>query len=462
VKRASWLFVAAACAALAALSCGGKLPPLPAPGPPVYPDFVFPAVPAAMADNKALATRVDRGWRFLQANDLAAAQREFAAALSRDAGFYPAETGLGCVSLAQRDYRAALTRFDRVLQRSPRYAPALAGRGDSLFGAGRGAEALEAFEKAVAADPALSGARQRVQVLRLRTLQDEIAGARRAADAGRYDEARSAYERAIAASPESGFLYRDLGTVQRRQGDATAAHASFRRAVALDPSDAKSLVQIGEILEANGDFDGAVQAYGQAAALEPGEAMAARLERAKQRAALAHLPPEFAELAGTPRLTRADLAALVGVRFADLLDSERGRSVVLMTDTRGSWAAPWILSVVQAGIMDAYPNHTFRPRLGVARLDLASAVSHLLDLAAASRPALAARWQDARPSIADMPSGHLSYPAVAQVVAAGVMPLQSDGTFGPTAAVSGQEALQVMDRVGNLLGRRGTGPGSHR
>lgn len=454
MKRAVLPFLVCAFA-IAAAACAGKLPPVPTPATPAFPDFVFPSVPQELASDQTSVMRQDRGWRFLQANDARGAEREFAAALKRNAAFFPAEAGLGYASLANKDYRAALGRFDRALQHAPRYAPALVGRGDALLGAGRALDALKAFELALAADPSVAVARQRIQVLQLRTLQGQIAAARKAADAGRLDDARQGYERAIAASPESGFLYRDLAAVQRKQGDGAAALASLRKAVSLDPADARAYTQMGELLEASGDFDGAVQAYAQAAALDPGDAATSRLERARERAIQAHLPPEYAEIAHSPRLARADLAALIGVRFSALLESEPGRDSVVVTDARGSWAAPWIVPVVRAGVMEAFPNHTFRPRLGVSRLELARAASRLLTIAAATRPGLASRWQGAAPRIADMPPTHLGYPAAAQAVAAGVMPLGEGGVFRPTDPVTGEDAVQVMDRVQALTAKPG-------
>ena len=464
-RRLTQLFIAATmCAASAA--CAGRLPPLPEEAAPRYPEFVFPVVPAALTADATTALRHQRGWRFLQAGDLRNANREFSAAVKRNARFFPADAGLGYVSIAEKDYKNALARFDLALRQSANYAPALVGRGDALLAQSKTAEALQAFQAALAGDPSLTIAAQRVQVLQLRVLQAELVEARRAADAGRFDDARRAYQRAIAASPESAFLYRDLGAVERRKGDNKAALEAMRRAVAMDPTDARSLVQIAEILEAQGDFDGAMQAYTQAAAVEPSEAIAAQLQRVRERAAMARMPAEFGQIGGSPRLTRGDLAALLGVHFANLLDAQRGRPTPVITDARGHWAAPWILPVARAGLMEVNPNYTFQPRSPVRRLDLARAISRALNLAAASRPALAARWQAAgrqgsAPRIVDVPVGHLNYASVAQVVAAGIMPLFGDGAFRPADIVTGKEALQVIDRVETLLGRSaGLPPGA--
>ena len=100
---------------------------LPAPGGPRFPDFVYPAAPAALAGAPA-AGKHEAGWRWLQAGDLKEAERSFGAALKQAPGFYPAEAGLGYVSLAKKDNKAAVSRFDRAVAADPAYAPALAGR----------------------------------------------------------------------------------------------------------------------------------------------------------------------------------------------------------------------------------------------------------------------------------------------------------------------------------------------
>ena len=60
----------------------------------------------------------------------------------------------------------------------------------------------------------------------------------------------------------------------------------------------------------------------------------------------------------------------------------------MITDTRGSWATPWIMAVTRAGVMEVYPNHTFQPAAVVRRGDLADAASRVLSLIAAEKPAL--------------------------------------------------------------------------
>jgi tetratricopeptide (TPR) repeat protein len=418
----------------------------PAPVTPRFPEFVYPAVPEGTDIDQA--TRIERGWRYLQSDNAGVAEREFDAALDLQPAFHPAETGLGYVALAEQNAKGAVQRFERALQALSSYTPALIGRGQALLELGRDGEALVSFEEAVKADPSLTALQSRIDVLRFRAVQDNLARARSASEAGRLAEARAAYQQALKASPESAFLHRDLAQVERRAGELAQALEHFRRAVALDPADARSHVQIGAILEEQGDAAGALDAYEKAGAIDPAEMPTERIRRLRENAALARLPAEYRAIAAAETATRGDVAALIGVRLEGLLAATRPRQAVV-TDIRDHWAQPWILAAVRAGVMDPQPNYTFQPSARVRRGDLAQVVARVLALIAARDPARA-KWQTARVTVADVPPGHLSYPAVSQAVASGVMSLDAAGAFQLLRPVTGPEVVEVMARLETL------------
>jgi len=410
---------------------------------------MYPALPQPLATADAVG-RMDRGWRFLQNDDLGSADREFAAALKGSPALYPAQAGLAYAALARRDYDRALGAFDAALRAGPMYVPALVGRGQTLLALERDTDALEAFESALAADASLADVRRRVDVLRFRSLQDVIEAARAAAAAGRAAEARNAYERALQASPDSAFLYRELGLVERKQGNEDAALDRLGRAAELDPADVVSLTQTGELLEQRQDFAGAEGAYRRAAGIEASGDLAARIAAVAEKARDAQLPAAFRAIAGSGQITRGDIAALLGVRLEDMLRAAPVREVVI-TDGQEHWAAAWIAQVARAGVMDPFANHTFQPDAHITRGDLAGAVSRVVTLMAANRPAVSARLAE-RPQIADMADGHLSYPAASVAVATGVMPLLDAGRFQVARPVSGAEAMDVIARLRALAG----------
>src|SRR5262249_34763422 len=135
----------------AACASSNVIVPAPVVTTPRFPDFVAPVVPPALVSGPSLE-RQDRGRRLLQAGDLRNAEREFEIALKVVPAFHPAETGLGYVELARRDAKAALSHFDRALEAAPADAAPLVGRAQALVALNREADALAAYQAALAAD----------------------------------------------------------------------------------------------------------------------------------------------------------------------------------------------------------------------------------------------------------------------------------------------------------------------
>ena len=206
----------------------------------------------------------------------------------RSPAFYPSEAALGYVQLAGKSYAAALERFDRALQSRAQYVPALVGRGEALLALSRDADALAAFEAAVAADPTLVEMARRVEVLRARAAQANC-GCRPPGDAGespRRSRCRL-YEKAITASPDSAFLVRDLADIEAKQGkDRSGAGALPPRRSSSIPSDVSSRVRAGEILDARNDLEGAMKLFGEANALEPSADLRRRIAALDGRAGI--------------------------------------------------------------------------------------------------------------------------------------------------------------------------------
>jgi tetratricopeptide (TPR) repeat protein len=439
-----------ACLLVVAAGCAAKLPPSPPTvATPKYPDYIVPSVPRGLGTPAALERHM-AGWGWLQAGDLRAAERNFAAALKQSASFYPAETGLGYVALANKKQKDALLHFDRAVVLNPRYAPALAGRAEALLAVGEGKEALQSLDAALQADPSLSELRTRIDVLRFRGQQQDIEAARKLAQSGQLDAARGAYIGAIETSPDSPFLYRELADVERRAGRLDAALDQASRAAALEPDEPRTHVLLGEIYEAQGDVAKAAEEFTAALALQPDEALSARVEKLRERAAFAAMPPEYRGIETAPAVTRGQLAALFAVQLEPLLSTARSVNAIVITDTRGHWASPYILTAARAGVMEVYPNHTFQPDAVVRRADMARAVGRVLELVAQRNPQLAAAWRASRRKFPDLGPGHLNYPAAALAVDAGVIATAEDGSFQLTRPVTGAEAVASITRLSEL------------
>jgi hypothetical protein len=153
------------------------------------------------------------------------------------------------------------------------------------------------------------------------------------------------------------------------------------------------------------------------------------------------MPEEYRRIADAPRVTRAELAALLSVRVRALGRVAPGEPRVAV-DIGGSWAREHVARVLALGIMEPYPNHTFQPGAVVRRVDLARAASRALDRLGVPRAGA--------PAPADMSRSHLDYEVVERALGAGLMGLGASGAFEPWRPVSGREAIEVVDGVERL------------
>jgi tetratricopeptide (TPR) repeat protein len=444
--RAVFLLLALVAAGSA---CASKTAPPAVVAAPRFPEYLIPPVPEALAGSSAV-TAYGAGWNLLQSGDFKSAERAFATALQSSPAFYPAQAAAGYLELARKDPAAALPHFDRAIELQRDYVSALLGRGQALVALNREGEAAAAFESALAADPTLTDLLGRIDVLRFRGVERDLAEARRAARSNRPQDAIRLYQAAIETSPESAFLYRELGLVERQSGQGDLALLHFQRAVALDPADAAALAQIGELLEAKSDIEGALAAYTSSLSIESNATVEARRDAVRATAALARLPEQYRAIGDAPQLTRADLAALIGIRLAPMLPSVRTGDAIVVTDVRSNWAEPWIMTVVRAGVMEPFENHTFQPRNPVRRVDLAQTVHRVLQQIATMVPTQPRPWENIRVPFTDIAPEHLAYSAASAAIAAGVMIAGPNTTFQTSRPVTGAEAIEAVTRLEKL------------
>jgi tetratricopeptide (TPR) repeat protein len=433
-----------------ALSACASAPPRPGATPTLrYPEFVVPEVPAALKVQQDMHDRQLLGWQRLQAGDTRAATREFTELLRRSPEFYPAETGLGYVALAERQYAQAASRFAASVARDNRYVPALTGQVQAHVALGDYDEAVAAMEKLTALDPKRD--RTQLDMLRFRQVQGLIENGRKARQAKRLDEADSIFSRALALSPQSTIILRELAATEIALGQLTEAEAHARRAVLLDANDAEAHATVGAVLEAQKRPQEAGAAYARAAALD--DRWKSKAESLNAGANAPAVPEGLRDIAVAPTVSRAQLAGLIGTRLTDLLARAPKRAAAIATDVEGHWAAPWIVPVAQAGVMEVFSNHTFQPGATIRRGELAQAVSQLLPLALSGRAGPLTQWQAARPSFPDVAASNLYYRAAALAVTAGIMSVDEAGRFFPTRPATGSEAAAAISRIEQLAKR---------
>lgn len=426
--------------------------PVASPSAPRYADFPTPIVPPALKVDTTIRERHLAGWNRLQAGDLRGASREFSDVLKRAPEFYPSQAGLGFVALADRQWKQAATRFAAVVETDPRYLPAWLGLLEAQVALGNHDEAVTAGERVLSIDPKREDVRTRLDLLRLRQVQELIEGGRKARLSGRHKDALTLLNRALAISPNSAAILTEIATSEAAVGQLDDAEAHARKAASIDASDADTHAALATILEGRQRLQEAATVWARAAAIDP--KYRERAEEAKAAAADSGLPDELRDLTSRAAVTRAEFAALLRARLSSTLARAPKRAPQVATDIRTHWAVESIMSVTQAGFMDVSANHTFQPGAAMRRVDLANVVARVLPVALQSQPDLLKKWQSARPALADVPATNASYRAVALAVTAGVIPADSTGRFQPARGATGAEALAAIARLEQLAGGR--------
>ena len=284
------------------------------------------------------------------------------------------------------------------------------------------------------------------QVVRLRVAKAELVLAERAKADGKFPEAAVHIERAMEATPQNGAVLRAAALLELAMGREDIAEQRARQAVAIDPQDPNGYVVLGDALEKQGRLLDAVAAYDRALALEPRPAWRERRNALNASAEAVSLPPQYRAITQSAQVTRADVAAILGVRLAGALSHAPDRSATVVTDVRGHWAARWILPIVRAGWVEALPNHTFQPNGVLRRADLAAVVAAALIDVASQRPRDISRWRAARPVFADVTREHAAYSVAAMAVSSGVMLAEGD-RFSPGRIVTGAELAATISRL---------------
>jgi len=447
MRRLGVLMIAAALAGCASHRPVPPARPVASTGAPIL------AVPPGLALAPSVQQQFNAAVSQLQSGDLRGANRGFTDVLKASPDFYPAETGLGYVALANKQYRQASAHFASALKTGSQYLPALEGQVDAELADGDDLGAIAAIEQLLAVDARREDLRSRLDVLRLRVVQSELEAAAKARAAGHLDEAQRILERALASSPSSSVLTRELARIELQRAALGEAETHARRAIELDAGDAEAVALLGDVLDVEGRTREAVQAYARAIAIDPQPAWREKHDALVARADLEALPAEYRSIGSAPSVTRAQVAAMVGIELKPVIDRAPKRATDVITDLRNHWAAPWILPVSQAGVMDVLPNHTFQPNAVVRRTELARVVSQVLNLLAARRPVDIAAWRDARPHFADVSSANASYRAIALATASGAMKADDDSRFQPLQPASGADLTAAVARLRQLAGR---------
>ena len=200
----------------------------------------------------------------LNASDPAAAEAAWREAFRIDARDPEALFHLGNLHRERREFAAAISHYERALERAPGHAGVLNNLGLALEASGQAERAESCYQQVLAAQP------QHADVLA--NLGDHMKAQKR------YHEAVLAYEKALTLRRD--FPARFWSARGVALGELTAfgdAEASFREAARLEPDRLGTHVDLASMCIAQAKFDEAEAPLARALELDPGNPYAATM-----------------------------------------------------------------------------------------------------------------------------------------------------------------------------------------
>lgn len=197
-----------------------------------------------------------RGRTLAAKGDFAAARASLAKALSLKADFFPAAATLAGLDLRDKKPEQAVKRFEAVLAKDPKSAPALLALADLKIRTGAKPEAVESyFTKAVQASP-------KHRIARLAQIKFYLASKQP-------KKAVTAAQEAVAALPEDAGVLDGLGRAQQAAGTLPQALATYGKLATMQPKSAQPHVRQAEIQIQNKDKDAATQSLRKGLDVQP-------------------------------------------------------------------------------------------------------------------------------------------------------------------------------------------------
>lgn len=357
------------------------------------------------------------------------------------------EAGLAYADLLSGDLTAAEARFKSSIAGTPGMTPSRVGLAQIYESRRERDKTFNECREILKIDPDNRWAGPRFESLRHDLVRESTASAREALAAGNRETAKREFLKVLFYAPETAPVHLELARLYRQEKNASAALLHYRSALETGPADAALLREYADALAESGELGRSLEVLEKLAEAEPKDAaLTRRVDELKTKLGIYELPSEYGGIAALEAVAREDLAALIGVKFADFLEAPAARTRILV-DISLSWAQRYIVKVASLEIMSVFENHTFQPRRIINRAELADAAVRLIGVLQARGARFVPLVEARRIQIADVPPDNAYFASIARALAYQIMSLTPERRFEPERTVSGEEAHRVMDIV---------------
>lgn len=340
-----------------------------------------------------------QGKRYLEKNDFKTAKDEFELAKSLKNNFAPAYEGLALINIENKNFVVAEKNIDKSLSLDGDWVPAMVAKGRWYTAKGEFEDAVDELEDAVS----------------------EV------------DDSESKFDK---KKVKMDALYH-LGVAYKEWGKYIEAQTTFQKILVIDNTNVKASNAIKEL--------------------------------ADYQAAVAGQSPELKKIARQKQISRADVAVLFvtelpldkifrtttvkeDVKFRAPGQKTMGKreDVNKMAEQAiagdvpdNHWAKSFINEALQRGIIEKFPDGTYRPEENVNRAEFAKLIEHFM-VKAWDDPSLETKFFGQTSPYSDVLNTSPIFNSIMVVSSRNIIPGYDNGTFRPLNSVTGTEALNII------------------
>jgi tetratricopeptide (TPR) repeat protein len=410
--------------------------------------FPTPSQPPVAVEDPTLSAEwaYQQGLQLFERGEHKQAIQYFHLALERDPHHIQSYLRLGDVYTQQENYVVAESYYNKVLEYDPQSLPALRALGALYWRMEKHRDALTMYRKVLEIDENDQVALQQIDAITQEIFEQHYTQGIAYQQAGDIYQATVEFQKALSFDPENVEFAVEIGNLFLQQQDYMMADGYFQQALDANPDFVPALLGAGRVQLATKNYEGALQYFNRALQQQPGSLEITELIRQAQRDRVeTSLPRQYWDIVMAEQVSRGEIAALIMVDL--MLEARLGRpsQVAIISDITTHWAKPYIIDVVQYGIMSLPPDRFFRPAEAITKGELAFVIDTLFQK-------LGMPLADGgRLVFSDVHPDNAYYNAISRVYSAGFMMASSATSFGVVETLTGEEALQIFEQIRPLI-----------
>ena len=358
---------------------------------------------------------------------------------------------MGYIRTLLQDPVGAEENFKLALESAPDLVPARLGLAQIYLDAGRDEDAFGEYRDALKSDPGNARAGRAYELLRDRKFAEYRDSARAYAAEDDQEHARDAYLKALFYVPDSVEIHLALADVFRSQDRTDDALLHLKTAAELEPENPLVLKAYAEALYQAQQPERSLEIFEKLREKDAADRdVQARTESLKNKLGIFELPSQYGSISSAPVVSREDVAALIGVKFKDVLKTPSARPPIIV-DIATSWASRFIIRTASLGILEVYANHAFEPKKIVTRAEMAETLLRLVDYLKGQGIKIIQTFAPEKIQVGDVPPEHGYFQPIVQILAYQLMDLNAQRAFRPDQSLSGTEAIKALDLLLALI-----------